>query len=94
MANSDKEIIERVREDIAEIKLSFGIGGCKIGKHYADQILSIKNVAIIDSDAELPKYKSSRFDGSSIAQYEMRAINKAQQDMLKAGWVKMVKDEN
>lgn len=30
-----------LKEKIADIKLSFGIGGCRIGEHYADQILAL-----------------------------------------------------
>ncbi|KKM03288.1 hypothetical protein LCGC14_1776010, partial [marine sediment metagenome] len=41
------------------------------------------NGAVIWKEKELPKYQSSRLDGSSIAQFEMKALDKAQQDMLK-----------
>jgi len=49
------------------------------------QILSIPELAIVDREAELPDYR--------MEPYEVhRTIQKAQKDMLKAGWVKEVKE--
>ena len=61
-----------------------------------DQILAIENLAIVDRDAELPtnpwhqngiKYRNGLEDQRIV--YE-----RAQQDMLKAGWVREIKGEN
>ena len=45
----DKEIIERVREDIFKDVMANYVGYMLV-----DKILSHKNIAIIDPDAELP----------------------------------------
>ena len=68
-----------------------------------EQILSIPEIAIVDRDAELPENKmkcSMRIIGEpeitkqvqEDIEREMSIYEMAQQDMLKAGYVKEVKD--
>jgi len=57
-----------------------------------DKILSISELAIVDRKAKLP-YKPYDVGGVIRNEGFYIAYDKAQQDMLKAGWVKEVKDE-
>ena len=66
---------------------------------YADQILAIPDIAIVDREAELPDPESSSLDPQyegEILQYgrvcgEM-GYRRAQQDMVKKDWVKEIKN--
>ena len=92
---SDKEIIERVREDIFRIALPIAcrlrpeidIKGAQQAQLLADKILSHPNIAIIDPDAELPEMLESDY---GISPYSLNpySYDAAQQDILKAGWRK------
>ena len=48
-----------------------------------DEILSITELAIVDREAELPPIPTSEF-------CEVNSYYKAQQDMIKAGWRKVI----
>lgn len=65
--------------------------------HFIDQILSIPELAVVDREAELPKIIEQKPKLGTIAEtlylkQEVKLQKKAQQDMLKAGWVKEIKD--
>jgi len=93
---SDKEIIERVREDIARISYLSSVYPChpidmfdRLPQHVkdswletADKILFHRNIAIIDPDAELPPI----FYDSGYS----RTPETVQQDMLKANFKRVI----
>ncbi len=54
------------------------------------KVLELSELAIVDREAELPK----RPEKIIWEQYHKDIYNRAQQDMLKAGYVKEVKDED
>jgi len=67
---------------------------------YTDQILSIPELAIVDREAELPRnhwietieqHKAIGIDPQTAIDRKL-GYAEAQQDMLKAGWIKGVKD--
>ena len=55
----------------------------------ADQILSIKGIAILSDDQSLPEYPLTDSENSV---FYSGTCKKAQKDMLKAGFVKVVKE--
>lgn len=80
---TEREIIERVRKDIGRIIWAkYGGGNFEL----ADKILSHKNIAVINPDAELPDYGylHDAFNGDEQLMHDIQI------DMLKAGWVKKV----
>jgi len=56
-----------------------------------EQILSIPELAVVDREAELPK--NPYLSRGMMKSYQYSGYEKAQQDMLKAGWVKEIKNE-
>jgi len=96
-----------VREQIAKVigdnlrRLGGCFGGCKANcgecrdaLKAADQILTISSLAIVDSEAELPE-NPIRIPKDVQSNREMSlyaAYYQAQQDMLKQGWRKIVKE--
>ena len=86
--------VERVREQIAQIDirldklgLDFATGGFKLGTDYADQILSLEGIAVLDDDQNLPNKWT--YAGNVHGDDFNAGYSTAQQDMLKAGFKKV-----
>jgi len=64
-----------------------------IVEKYRNYILSIPELAVVDRNAELPDNPFTYPHPMVRVSEQRAAYMRAQQDMLKAGWVKEVKDE-
>lgn len=79
------EIRDKATEQIENIYESFH--GAKPSRHFADQILSIHEIAVVDRDAELPSAYED-FPTAQKPKYAPRLRWEIEQDT----WVKEVKD--
>ena len=83
------EVRERIYEIVSDDKLTY--------TQIVERIINLPSIAVVDREAGLPSNPYKYFDpyiNEEILYKENHKIYaRAQQDMLKQGWVKEVKDE-
>jgi len=83
------EVREQIYEIISDNKLTY--------TQIVERIINLPSIAVVDREAGLPSNPYKYFDpyiNEEILYKENHKIYaRAQQDMLKQGWVKEVKDE-
>lgn len=85
------EIRDRTHIKIASLMRKYFL--IKTPEDITDQILSIKELAIVDREAKLPECPTKADETKDIEIHRYKqGYRQAQQDMLKEGWVKEIKE--
>ena len=83
------EVREQIYEIVSDDKLTY--------TQIVERIINLPSIAVVDREAGLPSNPYKFFDPSINEEILYKENHKiyarAQQDMLKQGWVKEVKDE-
>jgi len=88
MSEKLESVLGQLEEIVAEV--IGDVSGVGALRYYAEKILDVPGIAVVDRRAELPKMTEILLGATWEEQREV-SYSQAQQDMLRAGWVKEVR---